>query len=256
MTKLDRHADERVSRWVARSRSCWCTSLCFAVILTGITTTAVVLFVVIYCGTGCSSSPPVPPLLLAQSVQAEPLLAVRVGVRRPRRPRRRASCGGRPPPRTTTGSRTRRTTSTRRARASGGATSAGSSADKYKRHRLRPRSRTSRSTPSCAGSTSTTWSPPVHARRRVPRDRRMERTRHRLLLVHRAALARHVPRQLGRARVRPSPLRDDRHQPQLAPHRARSPWARAGTTTTTTTRRRPTRASTGGRSTSPTTCSR
>ena len=111
------------------------------------------------------------------------------------------------------------------------------------------RSRTSPSTPSCASSTSTTGS---------GRGRSASRATSiggwsglvvgffasTVLLWHA-----HVLRQLARARVRPRALRHDRHEPELAVHRARSPAARAGTTTTTTTRRRRARASAGGRST-------
>ena len=51
--------------------------------------------------------------------------------------------------------------------------------------------------------------------------RRVERTRRRLLLLDGAAVARDVPRQLARPRVRPAPLRHRRHEPQLAPDRDR-----------------------------------
>ena len=78
----------------------------------------------------------------------------------------------------------------------------------------------------------------------------------RVLLVDRAAVARHVHRELARPRDGPPPLRHHRHQPELRPHRPPHPAARAGTTTTTTTRPRPARASSGGSSTSATTCSR
>ena len=85
-------------------------------------------------------------------------------------------------------------------------------------------------------------------------DRRLVRSRRRLLLVDGAAVAQHVPRELGRARVRPAPLRDRRHEPQLAASSRCSPAARVGTTTTTTTRRPRARGSSGGRSTPPGTC--
>ena len=62
---------------------------------------------------------------------------------------------------------------------------------------------------------------PLGARRLLLSDRRVERTRRRLLLLDGAAVALDVPRQLARPRVRPAPLRHRRHEPQLAPDRDR-----------------------------------
>ena len=84
-------------------------------------------------------------------------------------------------------------------------------------------------------------------------DRRLVRPGRRLLLVDRAALARHLHRELAGPRDGPPALRHHRHQPELGAHRRSGPAARAGTTTTTTTRRRPATASSGGSSTPPTT---
>ena len=93
----------------------------------------------------------------------------------------------------------------------------------------------------------------VDARRAVLRDRRLERPAHRVLRLDRAALARHLHRQLGRPRD--GPARRTR-PPTRAATRCSSRWrpaARAGTTTTTATRGRRARASAGGRSTRRTT---
>ena len=75
-----------------------------------------------------------------------------------------------------------------------------------------------------------------------------------LLRVDRAPVARDLRDQLPRPRVRPPPLRDGRRLATTASRSRSSRSARAGTTTTTSTRPARTRDSSGGRSTSRTTC--
>ena len=57
--------------------------------------------------------------------------------------------------------------------------------------------------------------PAVDPRHRQLPDRRVARRGGRLLLVHRAAVARHLHRELPRPRHGPAPLRHHRHQPEL-----------------------------------------
>ena len=93
-------------------------------------------------------------------------------------------------------------------------------------------------------------------RRSAVLDRRVGRARDRVLLVDGAPVAHHVPGELARARLRAPSLRDDRRPAGTPSSSPSSRAARGGTTTITTTRRRPARASSGGRSTPPTTGSR
>ena len=203
----------------------------------------------------CSSSPPATTATSRTELQAQPLLAVRPGVRRrDGRAEGRAVVGRAPPPPPPV-LRHRARHPLAAARASGGATSAGSSATSTTTTELRQHQGL-RQVPRAALPQQARLDRAVDARRRLLPDRRLAGPVRRLLRVDRAAVARDVHRELARARVRAAPLRHRRHQPQLAAHRAASPAARAGTTTTTTTRRRRARASSGGRSTSPTTCSR
>ena len=64
------------------------------------------------------------------------------------------------------------------------------------------------------------WIAPWTARRRVLPDRRVVRAGRRVLLVDRAALARHLHRELARPRDGAAALRHHRHQPELGAHRA------------------------------------
>ena len=106
-------------------------------------------------------------------------------------------------------------TCTRRARASGGATSAGSSPTSTSR-RTTTAIKDFAKYPELRFLNKHDWIAPwTFGVARVP-HRRLARPRRRVLLVDGAALAQHVPRELGRARVRPAPLRDRRHQPELA----------------------------------------
>ena len=86
--------------------------------------------------------------------------------------------------------------------------------------------------------------------------RRLARPGRRLLLVDRAALARHVHRELARPRDGPPPLRHHRHQPELGPHRALDRRRGLAQQPPLLPGRRPATASSGGSTTRPTTGSR
>ena len=97
--------------------------------------------------------------------------------------------------------------------------------------------------------------PPVDRRPRLLPRRRLERSGLRLLrstvlLWHSTFFVNSLAHVMGRRRYATS---DTSRNSAII---AFLPWARGGTTTTTTSRPRPARASTGGRSTRPSTCSR
>ena len=242
-----------------RSRSSWSTCSCFAAIFTGVTTTALVLCAVLYFGRMFFITAGYHRYFSHRSLQDQPGLPVRARLRRHARARRRAplwwAAHHRDHHRY---SDTERDVHSPAARASGGATSAGSSCDKYNETRPRRASRTSPSTPSCGWLNKHDWIAAV--------DRSAV-----ALLPDRRLVAAWSSASSGRpccCGTAPSPstrsptsfgrrrYATDRHQPQLAAASRSLTWARAGTTTTTTTRPRRARASSGGRSTSPTTCSR
>ena len=64
------------------------------------------------------------------------------------------------------------------------------------------------------------WIGPWSLGRRVLLDRRMERARRRVLRIHDPVVAHDVLRELARARLRPACLRDGRHEPELDVDRA------------------------------------
>ena len=162
--------------------------LCFAVIFTGITATAVVLFVVMFFGRAFFVTAAYHRYFSHKSYKLNRFWQFVFAFMAPRRPRRRACCGGRRTTGTTTATRTPTWTSTRRARASGGATSAGSSPTST-RPPTTPRSRTSRKYPELRSAQQARLDRAVGVRhRRVP-DRRLARSRRRVLLVDGAAVA-------------------------------------------------------------------
>ena len=201
-------------------------------------------------GCGCSPSPPattaISPTARTRRVGCSSSSSPSSAPRRCRRDR----CGGPAIIATITATAIRTRTSTRRSgTVSGGPTSAGSSRTAMTRP-PRPSSRTSSSSPNCAGSTAGTRYPGVLLGGAPSGLRRLARLCLGLPRQHRAHLARDLRHQQPDPRLRPDPLSHHRHQPQLDLARAADPRARAGTTTTTTTRPRHGRASSGGRSTS------
>ena len=232
---LVRAHDERVN-WVSSIPFFLVHALCLAVIFTGVTPTAVVLFLGAVLGPDVLRHRRLPPLLLAQELQARPRSRSSSWPSAPRPPRRRASLWWAANHRTTTATPTPTATSTRRARASGGATSAGSSATSTRR-------------PTYDGIKDFAQYPELRWLEPARLDRAVDASAVvcfliggwsglvvGLLLVDGAAVARDVPRELGSptssagaGTTPPTPAATRSSSPC-------SPAARAGTTTTTTTR--------------------
>ena len=244
---------------------------CLGVLWAGASAVAVAVAAALYCAAHVRDHRVLPPLLLAPRVQdlARGAVRVRACSGASRRAARPAVVGRAPPPSPRARRPAGRLPLAARSTASGGATSAGSSrASNFADARSRS-CRTSRAIPElrwldrfdvvgarrCSrsalygiGRTGSSARAPAARHRAAAQLRRLG-----LLHLDGRALPRDLHHQLAGAPLRPPPLRDARRLAQQRSGSRCSRSARAGTTTTTTIRPRRARASTGGRSTSPTT---
>ncbi len=216
---IERADDERVN-WPSSIPMFAIHGLCLLAIVTGVTWQSLVLCAVLYFGRMWFITAGFHRYFAHRSYKTNRVFQFVLAFGGGMPPPRRAPCGGPATTATTTATATPSATSTPLRRASGGATSGWILCDKNKG--WDPDAiQDFNKYPELRFLTKHDWIPPWTVGVASYLIGGWQRPDRRLLLVDRAAVARHLHRELAGPRHGSAPLRHHRHQPELRPHRPR-----------------------------------